>query len=344
MRKILKSISRKSSTDSDESTIVNVVIIEAEEGIIFSIIRQDAILKTRKKARDTSEETLSLEEITVEQLVRIYEVLDDWLESESKSTFFEDLPGIQGGYEKEEKSHGYSSTPSKTNTTFDGLRLSVGEFSIGFEFDSDGETKGIQIPSAEEVGHGIPQDFRNVYQLTQAIFDFFTYRYSGDVAGFEISKPNSGEQDAVERVERVFKRFDSVVRQLRTRGRDRPPFTVSDEYDLQYLLHAILRLDFDDIRDETYLKQHGGVSPRIDLLIEEEKIGIETKFASPDNSVRKIRNQLAEDKEHYKSDSGCNTLLCFIYDPGGVLTNPAEMEKDLSEVNDNLITRVTVNQ
>jgi hypothetical protein len=43
-------------------------------------------------------------------------------------------------------------------------------------------------------------------------------------------------------------RFHSVVRRLRTRHDGRPTFDVEDEYDVQDLLHALLRLHFHDIR------------------------------------------------------------------------------------------------
>lgn len=344
MLKVLNTYKRQPVTQDDESIIIKVVITETDDGMSFALFRQDASIKTGNNVTEVSEETLSINDIDVGQLVAIYELLVDWLDSNSKSTFFEDVPDVEGGYEREDKQPSYRGGSKTSNHTFNDLKLSVGEFSIGFQFRSNGETKGLRIPSSKEVNRGVPQDFRNVYQLTQAIFDFFTLRYSGDVAGFDLDEPDKIGQDAVERIEHLFDRFDIITRQLQKRGRDRTPLTIQDEYDLQYLFHAILRIDFDDIRDETYLKQHAGVSPRIDFLIEEEGIGIETKLASEENTMKKIRRQLAEDKEHYKSDSICNTLLCLIYDPERVLTNPAEIEKDLSEVNENLTTRVTVTQ
>jgi hypothetical protein len=48
----------------------------------------------------------------------------------------------------------------------------------------------------------------------------------------------------------VFARFHLFVRQLQTRHEDRATLDVRDEYDVQDLMHAVLRLFFDDVRAE----------------------------------------------------------------------------------------------
>jgi hypothetical protein len=59
-------------------------------------------------------------------------------------------------------------------------------------------------------------------------------------------------------------------------------------------------------------------------------------------SPKRIRSDLAEDKEQYRKDSNIGTLLCFIYDPEYQIKNPVEFETDLSESPSNLTTRVTI--
>src|SRR5690606_9266011 len=46
-------------------------------------------------------------------------------------------------------------------------------------------------------------------------------------------------------VERICSRFPLVVRQLRIRHNDREPLDVTDEFDVQDLLHSLLHLFFD---------------------------------------------------------------------------------------------------
>ncbi|HEV2862234.1 MAG TPA: hypothetical protein VGX48_14580, partial [Pyrinomonadaceae bacterium] len=47
-------------------------------------------------------------------------------------------------------------------------------------------------------------------------------------------------------------RFHTVARQLRQRHKRRETLDISDEYDVQDVLHALLRIYFDDIREEEH--------------------------------------------------------------------------------------------
>ena len=62
------------------------------------------------------------------------------------------------------------------------------------------------------------------------------------------SRPAAGDPTAP--LERLLRRLPRVVRQLRWRQGDRPPFRVEDERDLEDLLRALLPLHFDDVRPE----------------------------------------------------------------------------------------------
>jgi len=115
-----------------------------------------------------------------------------------------------------------------------------------------------------------------------------------------------------------------------------------DEYDVQYLLHGQLKIYFDDVRAETSTERHSSVSPRIDFLLEQHSIGIEVKRASDSMTPKRIRSELAEDKEQYRKDSNIETLLCLIYDPSHEIRNSVEFEADLADSPSNLTTLVTV--
>ena len=52
---------------------------------------------------------------------------------------------------------------------------------------------------------------------------------------------------------------------------------IKDEYDVQDLLNALLRLNFDDVRPEEYTPSYAGSSTRVDFLLKKEKIVIEVK-------------------------------------------------------------------
>jgi hypothetical protein len=61
-----------------------------------------------------------------------------------------------------------------------------------------------------------------------------------------------GESDipAFLQIEKLLARFHQVAQQLRKRHGYRDSLRISDEYDVQDLLHALLRIEFDDIRPE----------------------------------------------------------------------------------------------
>ena len=80
------------------------------------------------------------------------------------------------------------------------------------------------------------------------------------------------------RVEQLIKGFHRAALQLRKRHGGRPPFTITDEYDVQDLLHALLKLDFDDVRAEEWTGSYAGKSSRMDFLLKAEQLVIEVKM------------------------------------------------------------------
>ena len=67
---------------------------------------------------------------------------------------------------------------------------------------------------------------------------------------------------ALEKIELITKRFHTVARQLLQRHRDhnipRDTLKITDKYDVQDLFHALLRLFFDNIRDEEWTPSYAG--------------------------------------------------------------------------------------
>ena len=43
-----------------------------------------------------------------------------------------------------------------------------------------------------------------------------------------------------------------------------------------------------------------------------------------------LGEQLIVDIERYKSHPDCRTLICFVYDPAGIIKNPRGIENDLN--------------
>lgn len=136
--------------------------------------------------------------------------------------------------------------------------------------------------------------------------------------------------------------FHASVRQIRKRYSNRPTLNVSDEYDVQDFYHSLLRLFFDDIREETYIPEYAGGNSRIDFLLKSDGIGIEIKKSRETLKAKELGEQLIIDIERYGAYSDIQDLYCFVYDPNGWIENPRGLENDLSGSRDdlNVIVRI----
>ena len=153
----------------------------------------------------------------------------------------------------------------------------------------------------------------------------------------QISKP-----DPVALIENVCNRFDLVVRQIKQRHNKRHTLKIEDEYDVQDLIRAILKLYFDDIREEEWTPSYAVRSSRIDLLLKPENIVVEVKKTSENLGAKQVADQLIIDIERYQVHPDCKTLICFVYDPENRISNPVAIENDLSKESDDLLVKVIV--
>jgi hypothetical protein len=136
-------------------------------------------------------------------------------------------------------------------------------------------------------------------------------------------------ENAQKKIERICTNFHSVCRQIRRRYADRPTIDVKDEYDVQDIFHALLLLDFDDVRPEEYSPSYAGSASRIDFVLKSERIAIELKMTRKSLSDKEVGNQLTIDIARYESHPSCDKLICFVYDPDGWIKNPRGLEADI---------------
>ena len=143
-------------------------------------------------------------------------------------------------------------------------------------------------------------------------------------------------------IERLCNRFHACVRQLRDRHDNRPTLDVNDEYDVQDLIHAMLLLDFDDVRPEEWTPSYAGAAARMDFLLKREKIVLEVKRTRKGLNAKEIGEQLIVDCQRYKGHPDCKMLVCFVYDPEGFVANPRGVETDLSTAGGEMPVKVFV--
>jgi hypothetical protein len=141
----------------------------------------------------------------------------------------------------------------------------------------------------------------------------------------------------LELVATICERFQLVVRQLRERHAKRVTLEIHDEYDVQDLMHALLRLHFDDVREEEWTPSYAGGAARMDFLLKEEEIVIEAKMTRSKRGTKEIADELIIDAARYKEHKDCKTLVCFVYDPDGVIKNPRGLERDLAKLSDSRV-------
>ena len=99
---------------------------------------------------------------------------------------------------------------------------------------------------------------------------------------------------------------------------------------------------FDDIRPEEHTPSYAGGSARMDFLLKSHGIAIEVKKTRKGTSNKEIGDQLVEDIARYRKHKDCRNLVCFIYDPEEILSNPTGLIKDLSEESDEFSVRVLI--
>lgn len=141
----------------------------------------------------------------------------------------------------------------------------------------------------------------------------------------EGKKPSSLE----ELLRIIIRGLPRAMQPLIHRRKDAQPLVFSSEYDIQDLLHALLRPWISDIRPEEFCPSYAGSNTRMDFLLPAHNLVIETKRVRDKNHSSKVGDELIIDIEHYRKHKNANQLWCVIYDPALYISNPKGMISDL---------------
>jgi len=120
--------------------------------------------------------------------------------------------------------------------------------------------------------------------------------------------------------------------------------TFQSEYDIQDLLHSLLRPWVGDVRPEEVTPSYAGSSTRMDFLLPKHLTVIETKLVRSRAHGAKIGDELIIDIDHYRTHPECKHLWCVIYDPNHFIQNIDGLKDDLEgeSTNDKGTVRTTV--
>ncbi len=157
-----------------------------------------------------------------------------------------------------------------------------------------------------------------------------------------VAQSSQAGSDTAELVKMLCCRFHAVARQLRLRGEYRATLNVEDEIDVQDLLHALLRVHFDNVDTDEWTPNYSSGAPRTTLLLDDGRFAVIVKKTRPGLNVKDLSDQLQIDIERYRSHGRCSTLLCFMYDPEGRIGNPRGLEASLMSVSKSFVVDLLV--
>ncbi|WP_156332513.1 transposase [Rhodopseudomonas sp. AAP120] len=152
----------------------------------------------------------------------------------------------------------------------------------------------------------------------------------------------SSPDNAVDQIVALCRRFPLFAERLRSRQQHRAPFEIKDEYDVQDLLHAILKLHFDDVRPEEHTPSYAGSSSRVDFHLPKERVVVEAKMTRASLGQKEVANQLIIDANRYRTVPGVETLICLVYDPEKRCQNPTALERDVEASGAQLCVKAVV--
>ena len=162
------------------------------------------------------------------------------------------------------------------------------------------------------------------------------------IKAFREIQPQTNNIEYESTLGQIFDRFNRCAQQLKRRHEGRATLSISDEYDVQDLLQALLKLHFDDVRAEEYTPSYAGGASRIDFLLKEEEIAIEVKKTRKNLKDDEIGEQLIIDIAKYKNHPNCKSLYCFVYDPDGNIRNPKGLTSDLEKLGEGIKVKVYI--
>lgn len=129
----------------------------------------------------------------------------------------------------------------------------------------------------------------------------------------------------------VFSRLPVYFDTLHRRANAQVPETaITNEAGLQVAVEAVLRLLFEDVRTEDFVASSAGSNSRVDFLLPEVGVVIETKMTRPSLTAGRLGEELLVDAGRYPKRPDCRAILAFVYDPARHLANPKGIEKDLT--------------
>jgi hypothetical protein len=129
----------------------------------------------------------------------------------------------------------------------------------------------------------------------------------------------------LDRLESLLRRLPEVARQLRHRHGQRPSLLLTDRHDLEDLIRSLLPLRFDPVCLESRTPRYAAQT-QFDFLLKPDGLALSVKLAGKEWREARLLEELAEDVAYYERRSGCHSLVVFVHDPQGVISDRSGRE------------------
>jgi hypothetical protein len=146
------------------------------------------------------------------------------------------------------------------------------------------------------------------------------------------NKAPDKQTEGLRSLSNLFFKFHKVAQHLRHRHANRETLLIKDEYDVQDLLRSLLQIHFNDIREEDYSPSYAGGNSRVDFVLKDEKIVVETKMTNDNLRDKEVGSQLLIDIGRYRAHPDCEVLAVFVYDKSDHIRNKAGLIADLEKM------------
>jgi hypothetical protein len=166
----------------------------------------------------------------------------------------------------------------------------------------------------------------------------------------DVISPSSGssslkadsECDSLRLVRKICLRLHAVACQLRLRNDARPTIEIQDDLDVQDLLRALLKMEFDDVGVEEWTPSYAGNTALPALLLNGEHVTVVAKKTRPGLTTKELAERIAADAAFHAAHRQPGTLFCFVYDPEGRVGSPKQLETELADVGNGYTVEVLV--
>jgi len=156
------------------------------------------------------------------------------------------------------------------------------------------------------------------------------------------NQQTTDNKNSFSELENLLNKFHEVEIQLQKRYDNRTTLSITDEYDVQDLLRALLKIHFDDVRTEDAQASYAGGNSFIDFIIPSIKTGIECKKTRKNLKDKQLGDQLLIDIKRYKERHDCKILYCLIHDTEHFLVNPSGLKQDLEKEHEGMIVKLII--